>query len=277
MASIWSIKKNKSKGRVYLVGAGPGDPNLLTIKAYQLLKKADVILYDALVSTEILSLISDKAELIAVGKRAGEHSASQSEINQLLVTKACMHKTVIRLKGGDPFIFGRGGEELEALKQANIDFEVVPGITAASGAAAYAGIPLSHRQHAQSISFITGHCKMSPHQIKWQLYADASQTLVIYMGIINANIISKELIKVGRDPSVSTAIIANASLPNQKVFMGTLANLSELASNPELEMPALIIIGDVVKHTENLNWFAKQQQELAKTGLSKALMKEMVY
>ena len=160
---LFTLTEQRAQGKVWLVGAGPGDLELLTLKAYRILKKADVVLYDALVSDEILSLIPKEAELIAVGKRAGKHSAAQDEINQLLVTKAYTRKNVVRLKGGDPFIFGRGGEELETLVASGVAVEVVPGITAASGTSAYAGIPLTHRDHAQGVTFITGHCKVESH------------------------------------------------------------------------------------------------------------------
>lgn len=262
---ILPLQRQTHKGKVYLIGAGTGDPDLLTLKAYRLLKKADVVLYDALVSDEILSLLGKDTQCIAVGKRAGKHSAAQSEINQLLVTKAYTSKTVVRLKGGDPFIFGRGGEELEALVNANISFEVVPGITAASGAAAYAGIPLTHREHAQSVSFITGHCKLKSNPINWTLYADQSQTLVVYMGILNANIISDELIKAGRSPLTPVAIVANASNQKQTKFIGTLDKLAQLAQSPDLVMPALIIIGKVVALSSSLDWFSETQTTTAST------------
>lgn len=254
------------KGKVYLIGAGPGDPDLLTVKGFRLLKTADVVLYDALVSDDILALTSNTTECIPVGKRAGKHSAHQSEINQLMITKAYTCKTVVRLKGGDPFIFGRGGEELESLINAKVPFEVVPGITAASGAAAYAGIPLTHRDHAQSVCFITGHCKLKSAPINWQQHADPSQTLVVYMGILNAAIIKNGLLDAGRSPLTPVAIIANASTQNQQIFKHTLANLEQLAQSPSLKMPALIIIGEVVNLTEQFNWFTSQQLENKKNS-----------
>ena len=252
-------------GKVYLIGAGPGDSDLLTVKALKLLKKADVVLYDALVSDDIMSLISPSAECIAVGKRAGSHSALQSQINQLMITKAYTAKTVIRLKGGDPFMFGRGGEELESLVDANIPFEVVPGITAAMGAAAYSGIPLTHRDYAQSVSFITGHCKLKTNPIDWQAYINPSQTLVIYMGILNVELISQGLIYAGRNASTPVAIVSKASTKNQQIIIGELENLALLAKDARAQMPALIIVGEVVNLSEQLNWFTKEQNKAFET------------
>lgn len=181
---VVKLPGQQSGGKVWLVGAGPGDVELLTLKAYRILKSADVVLYDALVSNEIMALVPQHAEKIAVGKRAGKHSAAQGDINQLLVTKGFTRKNVVRLKGGDPFIFGRGGEELQSLVEAGLEFEVVPGITAASGTSAYAGIPLTHRDCAQGVSFITGHCQLASRPMDWQGYANPNNTLVIYMGIL---------------------------------------------------------------------------------------------
>ncbi|WP_394131833.1 uroporphyrinogen-III C-methyltransferase [Shewanella maritima] len=256
-----TIPTQHAKGKVWLVGAGPGDADLLTMKAYRLLKSADVVLYDALVSDDILALINDDAELIAVGKRAGKHSASQSEINQLLVTKAFTRKNVVRLKGGDPFIFGRGGEELQTLVEAEVEFEVVPGITAASGASAYAGIPLTHRDYAQGVSFITGHCKLEDRFVNWQSYANPNNTLVVYMGILNANIISQGLIDAGRSPNTPVAIISKATSSEQQRFIGQLDGLDKLANDAKLQMPALMIIGEVVKLADSLHWFKQQAFE----------------
>lgn len=248
------------KGKVFLIGAGPGDPELLTMKAWRCLQQADVVLYDALVSPEIMALVPESAERIAVGKRAGKHSAHQSEINQLLVTKAFTRRRVVRLKGGDPFIFGRGGEELESLIAAGVPFEVIPGITAASGAAAYAGIPLTHRDCAQSVSFITGHCKLKSEPLAWGQYANANQTLVIYMGILNGGLISQGLIQAGRSADTPVALVSRASTPQQRVFTGTLATLEALTQDPQLSMPALIIVGEVVRYTHTMNWFAGAAQ-----------------
>lgn len=252
---IVTLPGQAAKGKVWLIGAGPGDVDLLTVKAYRVLQNADAVLYDALVSEEILALIPKHAEKIAVGKRAGKHSAAQSEINQLLVTKAFTRKNVVRLKGGDPFIFGRGGEELETIVAAGIDFEVVPGITAASGTAAYAGIPLTHRDYAQGVSFITGHCKLESRPMDWQAYANRNNTLVVYMGILNAEIIKQGLLDAGRSAATPVAIVSKATTSAQQTFIGSLQNMDELANNPELVMPALMVIGEVVELAGSLNWF----------------------
>ena len=256
-----SMPGQQAKGKVWLVGAGPGDVELLTVKAYRILKQADVVLYDALVSQDIQDLIPHGAEKIAVGKRAGKHSASQDEINQLLVTKAYTRKNVVRLKGGDPFIFGRGGEELQTLVEAGVTFEVVPGITAASGTSAYAGIPLTHRDHAQGVTFITGHCQLASRPMDWQGYANPSNTLVVYMGILNADVISKGLINAGRGADTPVAIVSKATTQDQQRFIGTLGELGQLAADPALEMPALMIIGEVVSLADSLNWFQPQSTQ----------------
>lgn len=243
------------KGKVWLVGAGPGDAELLTVKAWRVLKAADVVLYDALVNQDILDLIPKEAEKIAVGKRAGKHSANQDDINQLLVTKSYTRKNVVRLKGGDPFIFGRGGEELQTLVETGVEFEVIPGITAASGTSAYAGIPLTHRDFAQGVTFITGHCQLESRPIDWQGYANPNNTLVVYMGILNAGIIRQGLVDAGRSPQTPVAIISKATTNQQRCFIGRLDQLEQLAADPELHRPALIIIGEVVVLSETLNWF----------------------
>ncbi|GIU28379.1 uroporphyrinogen-III C-methyltransferase [Shewanella sp. MBTL60-007] len=258
---IVTLPGQAAGGKVWLVGAGPGDVDLLTVKAYRVLQNADAVLYDALVSDEILALLPKHAEKIAVGKRAGLHSAAQSEINQLLVTKAYTRKNVVRLKGGDPFIFGRGGEELETIVDAGIDFEVVPGITAASGTAAYAGIPLTHRDYAQGVSFITGHCKLESRPMDWQSYANPNNTLVIYMGILNADLIKTGLLNAGRSAQTPVALVSKATTSQQRVFTGRLDNLDELASHPELVMPALMVIGEVVELADSLNWFTPHTQK----------------
>ncbi|BCV43846.1 MULTISPECIES: uroporphyrinogen-III C-methyltransferase [Shewanella] len=252
---LLTLPGKRAKGKVYLLGAGPGDPELLTVKAWHLLQRADVVLFDALVSPEILALIPEGAERIAVGKRAGEHSASQSEINRLLLTKAFTRQTVVRLKGGDPFIFGRGGEELQTLAQAGVAFEVVPGITAASGTAAYAGIPLTHRDFAQGVSFITGHCQLQNRPMDWQGYANPANTLVVYMGILNAGLIQQQLIAHGRSPQTPVAIVSKATTRQQQRVIGTLEQLQTLAQDPRVVMPALMIIGEVVALADSLSWF----------------------
>lgn len=252
---ILSLPGQSTKGKVWLVGAGPGDVELLTLKAWRIIKSADAVLYDALVSQDILDLIPKDAEKIAVGKRAGKHSAAQDEINQLLVTKAYTRKNVVRLKGGDPFIFGRGGEELQTLAEAGVEFEVVSGITAASGTSAYAGIPLTHRDYAQGVTFITGHCQLESRPMDWQGYANPNNTLVVYMGILNAGIIRQGLINAGRSPETPVAIVSKATTQSQQRFIGQLDSLEQLAADPQLQMPALMIIGEVVGLSETLNWF----------------------
>ncbi|NKF50746.1 uroporphyrinogen-III C-methyltransferase [Shewanella sp. WXL01] len=257
-----SIPNQQAIGKVWLVGAGPGDVDLLTVKAFRLLQQAEVVLYDALVSPEILALLPASAEKIAVGKRAGKHSASQDQINQLLVTKAYTRKSVIRLKGGDPFIFGRGGEELQTLVEAKVPFEVVPGITAASGTSSYAGIPLTHRDHAQGVTFITGHCQLESRPMDWQGYANPNNTLVVYMGILNAEIIRDGLLNAGRAASTPVAIVSKATTQEQQVFKASLGELATLAKHPELQMPALMIIGEVVELSDSLNWFEPNSTSL---------------
>lgn len=240
-------------GEVALVGAGPGDPELLTLKALNYLQQADVVLYDYLVSEEIMALVPSETILVCVGKRAGHHSVPQEKTNQLLVDFAKQGHKVVRIKGGDPFVFGRGGEELEVLADAGINFQVVPGITAAAGATAYAGIPLTHRDYAQSAMFITGHLKAESDQMDWSTLARGQQTLVIYMGLMKSNYIQEQLIKHGRDPHTSIAIIERGTQLSQKVFKGQLAELADLAK--QAEAPALIVIGEVVQLSQKLDWF----------------------
>ncbi|MCL1078722.1 uroporphyrinogen-III C-methyltransferase [Parashewanella spongiae] len=256
-----SLSANSAQGKVYLIGAGPGDPELLTLKAWRLLNQADVVLFDALVSEAILALIPEAAEKISVGKRAGHHSAEQAEINQLLVTKAYHNKIVIRLKGGDPFIFGRGGEELQTLAEAKIEFEVVPGITAAAGAAAYAGIPLTHRDHTQAVSFITGHQKLNaPSKVDWKQYGQSNHTLVIYMGLSQACRIKTQLLIAGRNADTSVALVSNASTPKQQLLLGKLSELEILANQIPKKQPTLIIVGEVTKLSQDLSWFNREPE-----------------
>lgn len=252
---VVTLQDQGSIGKVWLVGAGPGDVDLLTLKAARVLANADAVLYDALVSDDILALIPKHAEKIAVGKRAGAHSARQEEINQLLVTKAYTRKNVVRLKGGDPFIFGRGGEELQTLVEAGVQFEVVPGITAASGTSAYAGIPLTHRDFAQGVTFITGHCQLESRPMDWQGYANPANTLVVYMGILNAGLIQRELTKHGRSADTPVAIVSRATTAHQQRIIGTLGELETLAKDERVVMPALMIVGEVVSLADSLNWF----------------------
>ncbi|MDX3774779.1 siroheme synthase CysG [Chromatiaceae bacterium AAb-1] len=251
-----------SRGEVYIVGAGPGDPELLTLKALQLMQQADVVVYDYLVSAEILQLVRRDAEQICVGKKAGNHSASQQQINQLLVELAQQGKKVCRLKGGDPFIFGRGGEEIQALVEHNLPFQVVPGVTAAAGCAAYAGIPLTHRDYAHSVQFVTGHAGQSGEDgtgPDWHSMSRPNQTLVVYMGLLKAAVIQQQLLAAGRAGTTPVAIIENGTRKTQRIFTGTLATLAELAAQP-IGSPALLIIGEVVSLQPHLHWFGEQQQ-----------------
>ncbi|NVK21413.1 MAG: uroporphyrinogen-III C-methyltransferase [Kangiellaceae bacterium] len=244
-----------AKGKVYLIGAGPGDPELLTVKALKILQKADVVLHDALISEGVMALIRKDASLVNVGKRAKGHSKKQEEINELLIEYGKQNLTVARLKGGDPFIYGRGGEELEVLVENQIDFEVVPGITAASGCASYAGIPLTHREYSQTVMFITAHCKNSEDSLNWPSIARQNQTVVVYMGLLRNHILSEQMIKYGRDPDTSVAIVENGTSPSQRVAVGRLCQLSELVEQYQITSPSLIIIGEVVQLAEKLAWY----------------------
>ncbi len=255
-------------GEVTLVGAGPGDAGLLTLKGLQKIQQADVVLYDALVSESVLDLVRRDADKIFVGKRAGNHHVIQEETNRLLVQYAKQGKRVVRLKGGDPFVFGRGGEELETLKQADIPFSVVPGITAALGATAYAGIPLTHRDYAQTAMFITGHLKPDSNDLSWEALAQGNQTLVVYMGTIKAKELSLQLQRYGRDSHTPVAIISHGTLLHQRVQTGTLAELASLAEHAE--SPSLIVIGEVVQLQSTLAWFGSTDSHYSNhlTGLS---------
>jgi uroporphyrin-III C-methyltransferase/precorrin-2 dehydrogenase/sirohydrochlorin ferrochelatase len=247
-----------AQGEIALVGAGPGDVGLLTLRGLQVMQQADVVLYDHLVSGEILDLVRRDAERICVGKRAGAHSVIQEETNRLLVELAQQGKRVVRLKGGDPFIFGRGGEELQVAAAAGIPFQVVPGVTAAAGATAYAGIPLTHRDHAQSVTFITGHCRPDGDGLDWADLARARQTLAIYMGTMKAADISQRLIAHGRDASTPVAVISRGTRADQQVQIGTLEQLEYLAQRAPL--PALLVIGEVVELHHQIAWFGHQSQ-----------------
>ncbi|WP_443091730.1 siroheme synthase CysG [Basfia succiniciproducens] len=251
------LTKDYQGGSVSLVGAGPGDAGLLTLKGLQEIQQADVVLYDALVSAEILDLVRRDAELIFVGKRAQGRQVAQQETNQLLADLALQGKRVVRLKGGDPFVFGRGGEELEVLAQQGIPFSVVPGITAAIGATAYAGIPLTHRDYAQSAVFVTGHRKADASDIEWQTLARSNQTLVIYMGTLKAATIAQSLQQHGRAASTPVAVISQGTQETQHTQIGTLKNLTELAE--KAPTPALIVVGEVVSLHEKLAWFGEDK------------------
>lgn len=241
------------QGEVVLVGAGPGDAGLLTIHALQAIQAADVVFYDALVSDGIMAMVRKDAEKISVGKRAGAHHVQQEATNRLLVEHAQKGLRVVRLKGGDPFVFGRGGEEAQVLKQAGIPYRIVPGVTAALGATAYAGIPLTHRDCAQSALFVTGHSKHDGDQPDWRTLALSHQTLAIYMGTLRASLISDKLIEYGRSADTPVAIISNGTLPNQSVQTGRLKDLPLLAQNAP--RPALMIIGEVAALRDELKWF----------------------
>jgi uroporphyrin-III C-methyltransferase/precorrin-2 dehydrogenase/sirohydrochlorin ferrochelatase len=248
---------SKTVGEVYLVGAGPGDPDLLTFRALRLMQKADVVVYDRLVSPEILELVRRDAEKIYVGKAKSKHTVPQDQINELLAKEALAGNRVVRLKGGDPFIFGRGGEELETLIEHGVNFQVVPGITAASGAASYAGIPLTHRDHAKSVVFATGHLQDNSINLNWQGLAQPNQTIVFYMGLTGLPIICKQLVKHGLASTTPIAMVQSATTSQQKVVTGTLEDIQQKAEAAEIKPPALIIVGSVVSLHEKLNWFGK--------------------
>ncbi|MVC22868.1 uroporphyrinogen-III C-methyltransferase [Vibrio cholerae] len=253
---VRAARSQLQAGEVALVGAGPGDPELLTVKALSYLQQADVVLYDYLVSDEIMALIPSETILVCVGKRAGHHSVPQEKTNQLLVDFARQGYRVVRIKGGDPFMFGRGGEELEVLFEAGVKFQVVPGITAAAGATAYAGIPLTHRDYAQSALFVTGHLKAQAEDLDWSTLARGKQTLVIYMGLSNAAAIAEQLQLHGRQASTPVAIIERGTQVNQQVLIGTLQTLPSLAS--QAQSPSLIVVGEVVALAAKLHWFGEQ-------------------
>ncbi len=242
-------------GEVYLIGAGPGDPDLLTFKAARLLQSADVVLYDRLVSPGIVEMARRDAERIYVGKRRDDHAVPQGEINQLLVDLALQGKRVVRLKGGDPFIFGRGGEEIELLAQHRIPFQVVPGITAASGAASYAGIPLTHRDHAQSVRFVTGHLRDGSCNLDWEQFRSPNETLVFYMGLVGLPTICEQLQVHGREAETPVALVERGTMLEQRVLVGTLATMAEIVEREKPRAPTLIIVGSVVTLHEDLSWF----------------------
>jgi len=243
------------QGEVYLVGAGPGDPELLTFKALRLMQQADVVFYDRLVSKEVLDLVRREAEQIYVGKQREWHTVRQEEINQLLVTHAKLGKRVLRLKGGDPFIFGRGGEEIETLASEKIPFQVVPGITAASGCSTYAGIPLTHRDYSQSCIFVTGQLKQGELDLNWSALVQANQTVVVYMGLAGLPTLSHQLLENGMSADTPAALVQQGTTAQQKVWVSTIAELPGVAEREQPVAPTLVIIGHVVSLHNKLSWF----------------------
>ena len=243
-------------GEVYLVGAGPGDPDLLTFKALRLIQQADVVLYDRLVSKGVMELVRRDSELIYVGKKGGsQESTRQIDINDQLVELAKSGKRVCRLKGGDPFIFGRGGEEIESLSEHGIPFQVVPGITAASGCSSYAGIPLTHRDYSQSCRFVTAHLKNGTTNLPWDEFVIDQQTIVFYMALSGANYICQKLMEHGMDKDMPIAIIEKGTMPEQKIYISSLTALPDLLAKEDIHAPTLMIVGEVVKLNEKLNWY----------------------
>ncbi|MFP6801937.1 MAG: siroheme synthase CysG [Pseudomonadales bacterium] len=250
-------------GEVYLLGAGPGDPDLLTLRAARLLHKADIVFYDGLVGQPILDLCRREAEMVYVGKSASHHSVPQAQLTQALIDAALSGKKVVRLKGGDPFVFGRGGEEVQELAARQIPFQIIPGITAATGCGAYAGIPLTHRDYAQSVTFVTGHTKNGKLDINWSRFAGSNQTLVFYMGLANAGEICRQLKLHGAKDTTPAALVVQGTTPNQQVIVGDLNTLPALIAKSQPPSPALIIVGEVVKLHSSLQWFESEQSQTA--------------
>ena len=245
----------ESRGEVYLVGGGPGDPELLTFRALRLMQQADVVLYDRLVAPKILEFVRKDAEKIYVGKERDRHALPQAEINKLLVKLAKQGKRVLRLKGGDPFMFGRGGEEIDLLYKHNVPFQIVPGITAANGCASYAGIPLTHRDYAQSCLFVTGHLKDGSMNLNWQTLVQPQQTLAVYMGTHSLDILSHKLIKHGMKKSMPAAIIQQGTTGEQNVYLSTIEHLPKIPKEHNVKPPSMIIIGEVVSLHKKLSWY----------------------
>ncbi len=242
-------------GEVYLVGGGPGDPDLLTFRALRLMQQADVVVHDRLVSKQVLDLCRRDAERIYVGKERDNHALPQDDINMLLVRLAKEGKRVCRLKGGDPFIFGRGGEEIETLAAEGVNFQVVPGITAAIGMSSYAGIPLTHRDYSQAVTFVTGHLKDGTMNLNWNALAQPNQTVVFYMGLKGLAVICEQMIKHGRSPDTPMALVQQATTPRQKEFIGTLGTMARMIEKEEIKPPTLIVVGEVVRLHKQFSWF----------------------
>ena len=243
-------------GKVYLVGAGPGDPKLITLRAVELIKKADVVLYDRLVSKKILAMIPKRAVSIYVGRAVGDDTTHQENTNELMVKYAQLKKSVVRLKGGDPIIFGRGGEEAEFLKSFNVKYEIIPGITSGIGSATYAGIPLTHRQFASSVVFVTGHedPEKKTEVVKWKKLAKSVDTIVIMMGLSRIEVISRKLIEGGMDKNMPVAVIQNGTTSKQKMVKGTISNIANKIKRNQMKPPTNIIIGRVVDLSDIIGW-----------------------
>lgn len=255
LAELLDNHQAPTVGEVYLIGAGPGDPELMTFKALRLLQRADIVLHDRLVNPDIVAMARRDADKLYVGKRRSEHSVPQERINELLVELALEGKQVARLKGGDPFVFGRGGEEIDLLAKENIPFQVVPGITAGNAAACYAGIPLTHRDYAQSVRFVTGHTKDGELHHRWEEFLSETETLVFYMGLVGLPIICKQLIAHGRAGDTPVALIERATSPQQRLLSGTLETIESLVASAKPQAPTLIIVGKVVLLADRLRWY----------------------
>jgi len=246
-------------GKVFLVGAGPGDPSLITLRAVEIIKKADVVLYDRLVSKKIISMIPKKAESIYVGRAVGDDYKHQDDTNELMVMYAKTKRNIVRLKGGDPMIFGRGGEEAEYLKKHNISFEIIPGITSGIGSATYAGIPLTHRKFASSVVFVTGHedFEKSKDAVRWKKLAKSTDTIVVMMGLSRIGIISKQLLSGGMDKKTPVAVIQDGTTSKQKMITGTISNIAQKIKQSKIRPPSIIIIGKVVNLSKTIGWRKK--------------------